>query len=78
MSIQDSSPLIRSGYDAKASPSVAGEPSHTVKQVKGDFATNGVQPSFALELDISTIKHVRSYEYLLMNFAYKVRIGMVR
>ncbi|EIE80395.1 hypothetical protein G6F46_006675 [Rhizopus delemar] len=57
MSIQDSSPLIRSGYDAKASPSVAGEPSHTVKQVKGDFATNGVQPSFALELDISTIKH---------------------
>ncbi|KAL0568849.1 hypothetical protein ABG067_009495, partial [Albugo candida] len=28
-----------------------------VKQTKGEFAVNGGQPSFALELDISTIEH---------------------
>ena len=43
-------------------PSVG--PSTTpVKQAKGEFATSGVQPSFALELDISTIQHVIIHYY---------------
>lgn len=57
--LEDSSPLMNSGYTVKTSPSTSGEPSHTVKQSKGDFATNGVQPSLAMELDISTIEHVK-------------------
>ncbi|CAO3681960.1 unnamed protein product [Rhizopus stolonifer] len=55
--LEDSSPLMNSGYTVKTSPSTSGEPSHTLKQAKGDFATNGVQPSLAMELDISTIEH---------------------
>lgn len=39
---------------SSSGPSVA----HGIKQAKGEFATSGAQPSFALELDISTIEHV--------------------
>lgn len=55
---EDDFPLMKSGYTAKGSPSTSGQPSRTIQQVKGDFATNGIQPSLALELDISTIEHV--------------------
>jgi hypothetical protein len=40
-------------YAAESIPSTT-----KLTQQKGDFASNGMQPSFALELDISTITHV--------------------
>jgi hypothetical protein len=56
MSSQDDIiPLTNKTYSqATSTPSTS-----AVKQKKGEFATSGVQPSFALELDISTIEHVK-------------------
>lgn len=54
-------PLTESSqYSRGATPvTTAGQTSHNaIKQQKGEFATSGIQPSFALELDISTIQHV--------------------
>lgn len=47
----DSIPLTDQA--SSSGPSVA----PGIKQAKGEFATGGAQPSFALELDISTIEH---------------------
>ncbi|ORE08788.1 hypothetical protein BCV72DRAFT_288202 [Rhizopus microsporus var. microsporus] len=54
---EDDFPLMKSGYTAKGGPSTSGQPSRMIQQAKGDFATNGIQPSLALELDLSTIEH---------------------
>lgn len=56
MSFSNSNPDIQLAdvpYSAESIPSTT-----RLHQQKGDFATNGMQPSFALELDISTIAHV--------------------
>ncbi|KAG1429150.1 hypothetical protein G6F58_000209 [Rhizopus delemar] len=55
--IENTSPFMKEGYTTVKVPNVSGNALNVVKQVKGDFATNGTQPSFALELDISTIEH---------------------
>ncbi|KAI7894882.1 uncharacterized protein EV154DRAFT_458767 [Mucor mucedo] len=56
-SLDDNIPLTDSQYSRGPTPTTSG-PSHpTIKQKKGEFAVSGVQPSFALELDISTIQH---------------------
>lgn len=60
--IENTSPFMKEGYTTVKIPNVSENTSNTVKQAKGDFATNGTQPSFALELDISTIEHVKLNE----------------
>lgn len=64
-SIDDNIPLTDSSqYSRGPTPTTSG-PSHTaIKQKKGAFATSGIQPSLALELDISTIQHVRVSDFL--------------
>lgn len=57
-SVDDITPLNNNGYSNEPAPSTGGEASNQVKQKKGQFAASGTQPSFALELDISTIEHV--------------------
>ncbi|KAI8080139.1 uncharacterized protein B0P05DRAFT_540124 [Gilbertella persicaria] len=52
----DSAPLT--DYPESGEPSLSvGPSSGPLRQQKGEFATEGVQPSLALELDISTIEH---------------------
>ncbi|KAI9359008.1 hypothetical protein BD770DRAFT_386399 [Pilaira anomala] len=54
----DITPLNYQAYSQEPAPSTLGQPSsHQVQQKQGQFATGGTQPSFALELDISTIEH---------------------
>lgn len=54
---QDAIPLTEpSIYSRGGSASTSGH--NGIKQQRGEFAAGGVQPSFALELDISTIEHV--------------------
>jgi hypothetical protein len=60
--IENTSSFMKEGYTTVKVPNVSGNALNVVKQVKGDFATNGTQPSFALELDISTIEHVKLNE----------------
>lgn len=60
--IENTSPFMKEGYTTVKIPNVSENTSNAVKQAKGDFATNGTQPSFALELDISTIEHVKLKE----------------
>ncbi|KAF1800068.1 hypothetical protein V8B55DRAFT_1544092 [Mucor lusitanicus] len=54
-------PLTDQTYSRGASPSTSGPSSahnaNGIQQKKGEFATSGVQPSFALKLDINTIDH---------------------
>jgi erythrocyte band 7 integral membrane protein len=60
MSSQDDIiPLTNKAYSQTTSVPSTSQQSSAVKQKKGEFATSGVQPSFALELDISTIEHVK-------------------
>lgn len=56
----DNIPLTDSSHYARTNtPTTTGQPSkNAIKQQRGEFATSGIQPSFALELDISTIQHV--------------------
>lgn len=58
-------PLTDQTYSRGASPSTSGPSSahnaNGIQQKKGEFATSGVQPSFALKLDINTIDHVSGY-----------------
>jgi erythrocyte band 7 integral membrane protein len=57
---QDAIPLTEQSIYSRggASASTSGNASTKIKQQKGELAVSGVQPSFALELDISTIEHV--------------------
>lgn len=81
----DITPLNHQGYSQEPAPSTLGQSSsHQVQQKQGQFATSGTQPSFALELDISTIEHVCLFFFFLLkkyvnkNQQHFFLIGMVR
>lgn len=61
-------PLTNQTYSRGASPSTSGPSSahnaNGIQQKKGEFATSGVQPSFALKLNINTIDHVSSHSMI--------------
>lgn len=57
----DITPLTNKGYSPVTTIPSSSQRTHAVKQKKGQFAASGTQPSLALELDISTIKHVNHF-----------------
>jgi hypothetical protein len=63
-SYEDNQPLNRSLHSSVAAPSIS-----VPVEPSGQLGVNGLQPSFALELDISSIEHVMSlYIYLYVWF----------
>lgn len=71
-STDDIIPLTNQTYSRGASPSISGPSSahnaNGIQQKKGEFATSGVQPSFALKLNINTIDHVNNIFWNRDNF----------